>query len=108
MTTLQDCRALDAQDPLRALRDQFQLPPALVYLDGNSLGVMPKTAAARVADVVTREWGQDLIQSWNKNHWFELPQTVGDKIARLIGAALARWWRPTPPRSTSTRCCRRH
>jgi kynureninase len=86
-TTQQDCQALDAQDPLRALRDQFQLPPDVIYLDGNSLGVLPKTAPARIADVVTREWGTDLIQSWNKNHWFELPQTVGDKIARLIGAA---------------------
>ena len=86
MTTLQDCRALDAQDPLRSLRDLFALPPGVIYLDGNSLGVMPRTAPARVADVVTREWGTDLIQSWNKNHWFELPQKVGDKIARLIGA----------------------
>ncbi|MDM7948139.1 kynureninase [Hydrogenophaga sp.] len=86
MTTLQDCRALDAQDPLRSLRDLFALPPGVIYLDGNSLGVMPRTAPARVADMVTREWGTDLIQSWNKNHWFELPQKVGDKIARLIGA----------------------
>jgi kynureninase len=85
--TRQDCQALDTQDPLRPLRDQFQLPPGVIYLDGNSLGVLPKTAPARVADVVTREWGTDLIQSWNKNHWFALPQTVGDKIARLIGAA---------------------
>ena len=85
--TQQDCQALDAQDPLRTLRDQFQLPPGVIYLDGNSLGVLPKTASARVADVVSREWGTDLIQSWNKNHWFALPQTVGDKIARLIGAA---------------------
>jgi kynureninase len=85
--TQQHCQALDAQDPLRALRDQFQLPPGVIYLDGNSLGVLPKTTAARVADVVTREWGTDLIQSWNKNHWFALPQTVGDKIARVIGAA---------------------
>jgi kynureninase len=86
MTTLQDCRALDAQDPLLTLRELFHLPAGTIYLDGNSLGVLPKTAAARVADVVTREWGTDLIQSWNKNHWFELPQKVGDKIARIIGA----------------------
>ena len=85
--TQPDCQALDAQDPLRALRDQFQLPPGVIYLDGNSLGVLPKTTPARVADVVSREWGNDLIQSWNKNGWFALPQTVGDKIARLIGAA---------------------
>ena len=86
MTTLQDCQALDAQDPLRALRDQFSLPEGTIYLDGNSLGVMPRTTPARVADVVTREWGQDLIQSWNKAGWFAMPLAVGDKIARLIGA----------------------
>ncbi|MDP2987564.1 MAG: kynureninase, partial [Hydrogenophaga sp.] len=86
-TTLQDCRALDAQDPLRSLRDLFLLPERTIYLDGNSLGVMPRSAPARVADVVTREWGVDLIQSWNKNGWFAMPGQVGDKIARLIGAA---------------------
>ncbi|MDP3812087.1 MAG: kynureninase, partial [Hydrogenophaga sp.] len=85
--TLQDCRALDAQDPLRALRELFLLPEGTIYLDGNSLGVMPRSTPARVADVVTREWGTDLIQSWNKNGWFAMPQKVGDKIARLIGAA---------------------
>ncbi|MEY4977967.1 MAG: Kynureninase [Pseudomonadota bacterium] len=86
MTTLQDCQALDAQDPLRALRDLFALPAGTIYLDGNSLGVMPRTTPARVADVVVREWGTDLIQSWNKAGWFALPQAVGNKIARLIGA----------------------
>jgi kynureninase len=85
-STQQECCALDAQDPLRSLRDLFSLPPGLIYLDGNSLGVMPRTAPARVADVVSREWGQDLIQSWNKNGWFAMPEKVGDKIARLIGA----------------------
>jgi kynureninase len=87
MTSLQDCQQLDAQDPLRDLRKLFSLPEATIYLDGNSLGVMPAAAPARVADVVTREWGTDLIQSWNKNGWFAMPQKVGDKIARLIGAA---------------------
>lgn len=86
MTTLSDCQALDAQDPLRSLRDLFALPNGTLYLDGNSLGVMPRTTPARVADVVTREWGQDLIQSWNKAGWFAMPLAVGDKIARLIGA----------------------
>ncbi|MGH8830224.1 MAG: kynureninase, partial [Polaromonas sp.] len=70
MKTLENIRALDAQDPLRALRDQFTLPNGVIYLDGNSLGVLPKTAAARVADVLTREWGQDLIGSWNSAGWF--------------------------------------
>ena len=55
--TLQDCRALDAQDRLAPLREHFTLPPGVIYLDGNSLGVLPKATAARVADVVTREWG---------------------------------------------------
>ncbi|WP_431097718.1 kynureninase [Polaromonas aquatica] len=87
MTTLQDCRAFDAQDPLRALRQQFILPEGVIYLDGNSLGVLPKTAAARVAEAVTAEWGQGLIRSWNSAGWFELPQRLGNKIARLIGAA---------------------
>ncbi len=86
MTTLQDCRALDAQDPLRTLRDQFVLPPGVIYLDGNSLGVMPVTAPARVAAAVTQEWGQDLIRSWNTAGWFALPQQLGNKIAPLIGA----------------------
>ena len=86
MITLQDCQALDAQDPLRSLRDLFALPAGTIYLDGNSLGVMPRATPARVADVVTREWGTDLIQSWNKAGWFAMPQAVGDKIARLIGA----------------------
>ena len=85
--TLQDCRALDAQDPLRELRDQFKLPDGVIYLDGNSLGVLPKTTAARVAQVVTDEWGEGLISSWNSAGWFDLPQRLGDKIAQLVGAA---------------------
>ena len=78
--------ALDAADPLRALRDQFSLPPGLIYLDGNSLGVLPTTTAARVQQVVQQEWGQGLIGSWNSAGWMHLPQRVGDKIARLVGA----------------------
>ncbi|MDP1739990.1 kynureninase [Polaromonas sp.] len=85
-TTLNDCRALDARDPLRPLRAQFVLPEGVIYLDGNSLGVLPRTAASRVAEVVTKEWGQDLIRAWNSAGWFDLPQRLGDKIALLIGA----------------------
>lgn len=87
MTTKQDCIALDAQDPLRELRHQFTLPDGVIYLDGNSLGVMPNTAASRVAKAVTEEWGQGLIRSWNSAGWFDMPQRLGNKIARLIGAA---------------------
>lgn len=84
--SLAHCQTRDAHDPLRALRDQFDIPEGLVYLDGNSLGVLPRTVAARVADVVQREWGRDLIGSWNSAGWFDMPQRLGNKIARLIGA----------------------
>ena len=84
--TLEHCRQLDAQDPLRQLRHQFELPPGVIYLDGNSLGVLPRTTAARVAEVVTQEWGQGLIRSWNSAGWFDAPRRAGDKIARLVGA----------------------
>jgi len=81
-----DCLALDLQDPLRGLREQFEIPPGLIYLDGNSLGVCPKATPARVQQVVQQEWGHDLIRSWNTAGWITLPQRVGDKIARLVGA----------------------
>lgn len=81
-----DCLALDASDPLAAMRDRFALPDCTYYLDGNSLGALPKATAARVADVVTREWGQDLIASWNTAGWIEAPRRAGNAIAPLIGA----------------------
>jgi kynureninase len=86
MISLQDCQARDAADPLRELRNLFSIPDGVIYLDGNSLGVMPKTAAARAAQVVTQEWGQGLIRSWNTAGWFSLPQRLGNRIAPLIGA----------------------
>ena len=85
--TRQSCLALDSQDPLALLREQFDLPPNRIYLDGNSLGPLPKATAPRVQQVMTEEWGRDLIQSWNKAGWIDQPQRVGNKIARLIGAA---------------------
>ena len=85
--TRAECEARDLQDPLRALRSQFSIPPGLIYLDGNSLGVLPAAAPARVAQVVQQEWGQGLIRSWNSAGWMNLSQRVGDKIARLVGAA---------------------
>ena len=85
--TRADCEALDRQDPLATLRTQFSIPPGLIYLDGNSLGVLPAAAVARVAQVVQQEWGQGLIRSWNSAGWMALSQRVGDKIARLVGAA---------------------
>jgi kynureninase len=81
-----DCLALDAADPLAPLRERFDLPEDLIYLDGNSLGARPRTAAARVQEVVAREWGQDLIRSWNSAGWFDMPKRLGDRLATLIGA----------------------
>ncbi len=84
--TRDEALALDAADALAPLREQFVLPPGVIYLDGNSLGVLPRSAAARVQQVVTQEWGSDLITSWNKAGWMDLPLRVGDKIGRLVGA----------------------
>ncbi len=78
---------LDASDPLAAYRDAFDLPPGLIYLDGNSLGALPKAARDAVSQTVEMEWGQDLIKSWNSHEWIKLPETVGEKIAPLLGAA---------------------
>lgn len=86
VTTRADCVARDRHDPLRALRERFDLPEGLIYLDGNSLGARPKAALARAQDVVAREWGTDLIKSWNTAGWFDLPKRLGDRLAPLIGA----------------------
>jgi len=83
----QECTVLDERDTLAPLRDQFDLPEGVTYLDGNSLGVLPRTAAARVAQVVKDEWGRDLIRSWNTAGWIDMPQRIGNKIGRLIGAS---------------------
>ncbi len=80
------CEALDRADPLRAMRERFSIPEKLIYLDGNSLGALPKAVARRVNDTIARQWGETLIGSWNGHGWFELPRKVGDRIARLIGA----------------------
>ena len=81
------CLALDERDPLASAREQFLLPPDTIYLDGNSLGALPKATPARLDEVTRSEWGHDLIRSWNAHRWVELPRRLGDKIAALIGAA---------------------
>ncbi len=86
--TLDEVRALDAADPLAAYREQFALPEGVIYLDGNSLGALPKATPAALADVATRQWGDRLIRSWNEG-WIDAPQRIGAKIAPLIGAAAA-------------------
>lgn len=87
MTVPQAIRDRDAADLFAAMRDRFVLPDDLVYLDGNSLGALPRTTADRVASVVTHEWGRDLIGSWNRHDWINLPARLGARIAPLIGAA---------------------
>ncbi|WP_228242707.1 kynureninase [Porphyrobacter sp. GA68] len=95
MNPAEEARRLDAADPLAAFRDRFLLPGGVIYLDGNSLGALPRDTAARLEAVVRREWGEGLIRSWNgapdlngerAPGWVDLPQRVGTKIAPLIGA----------------------
>ncbi|HWL29810.1 MAG TPA: kynureninase, partial [Burkholderiaceae bacterium] len=86
MTSRQDCIQMDEDDDLASLRSHFDLPEGLIYLDGNSLGARPRQAAARAREVVEQQWGTDLITSWNRAGWFDLPIKLGDKLAALIGA----------------------
>jgi kynureninase len=84
--TRDEAIARDAADPLAVHRQSFAMPSDVIYLDGNSLGALPRATPARVREVVEREWGEGLIRSWNDAHWIEYPRRVGAKIARLIGA----------------------
>jgi kynureninase len=90
MHAREEAAALDAADPLAPLRAQFALDDldaqGLIYLDGNSLGVLPRATPVRLQRLLTEEWGQGLIRSWNTAGWIALPQRIGDKIARLVGA----------------------
>ncbi len=86
IATLNEAFAADAADPLASFRGHFALPEGVIYLDGNSLGPPPVTAAARLAKVVEREWGGGLVRSWNDADWIGAPARIGGKIAGLIGA----------------------
>jgi kynureninase len=86
MTLSVDVAALDRADALATVRDRFLIPPNLIYLDGNSLGVLPKHVPERLERAVRIEWGTDLIRSWNKHDWIDLPVRVGAQIAKLVGA----------------------
>ena len=84
--TRHDCLALDRGDRLAPLREEFMLPDGVVYLDGNSLGALPRRTPARLAELATREWGVGLIRSWNDAGWIDLAARTGAAIAPLIGA----------------------
>jgi kynureninase len=86
MSTRSDAQALDDADPLRQVRERFELPDGVIYLDGNSLGPPPVGVRERLAEIVDVEWGGDLIASWNVHDWIGLPARVGARIGRLIGA----------------------
>lgn len=80
------CEALDAQDPLAGCRDRFTLPAGVIYLDGNSLGALPRCVPERMRQAVEQEWGVGLIRSWNDAGWYPAPQRVGARVAQLVGA----------------------
>jgi kynureninase len=84
--TRQTCLDMDNADALAPLREHFNLPANTIYLDGNSLGAMPKASMARAQQVIQEEWGTYLIKSWNKAGWFDMPSRLGNLIAPLIGA----------------------
>jgi kynureninase len=85
--TREDALQLDASDELASCRDRFSLPGGVIYLDGNSLGALPKSVPPRMARAIEQEWGVGLIRSWNDAHWYPAPQRVGARIAQLVGAA---------------------
>lgn len=80
-------RSYDEADMFARERAMFQMPEDVIYLDGNSLGALPKAAPARVAQVVEKEWGEGLIRSWGDADWYGKPLELGDRIGRLVGAA---------------------
>jgi kynureninase len=80
------CLSFDRQDPLASVREEFAVPEGVIYLDGNSLGALPRQTLPRLTQVITEEWGSGLIRSWNAARWIEAPARIGDKIASLIGA----------------------
>jgi kynureninase len=84
--TRERCEALDASDPISRVRERFVLPAGEIYLDGNSLGALPRDVPVRLSEVIGDEWGAELIRGWDSADWSSAPQRVGDKIAAIIGA----------------------
>ena len=88
MTTRDQAEELDRNDPLRALRDEFVLPDGVIYLDGNSLGALPKSTPDRIAHVIRHEWGERLVRSWNEAGWWVASRRVARRLAPLLGASV--------------------
>lgn len=86
MISRKEAEALDQADPLKTRRELFVIPDDTIYLDGNSLGPLPRHVAKRLGNAVSEEWGQSLIRGWNAHGWFDLPRSLGDRIGKLIGA----------------------
>ena len=84
--TLEEAQQLDAADPLAFARDRFRLPEEVIYLDGNSLGALPKAAPGALANTAERQWGEDLIASWNRHGWIDWPMRIAAKLAPIVGA----------------------
>jgi len=83
--TLEEAQQLDAADPLAFVRERFQLPEGVIYLDGNSLGVLPRAAPAAIGETIERQWGDDLIASWNKHGWIDWPTRIAAQLAPIVG-----------------------
>lgn len=84
--TLEKAVQLDAADPLAFARERFRIPEGVIYLDGNSLGALPAATPGRITEVVERQWGQDLITSWNRHGWIDWPRRIAAKLAPIVGA----------------------
>jgi len=84
--SLDEARLLDTNDPLAFARERFRLPNSVIYLDGNSLGALPAGAPAALAKTAERQWGEDLIASWNKHGWIDWPTRIAAKLAPIVGA----------------------
>jgi kynureninase len=85
-STRQEFIRLDECDPLARTRSSFAIPDGVIYLDGNSLGAAPVDAGPAVAEAIDQQWGKDLVRSWTKHRWIDLPLTVGAALATLLGA----------------------
>jgi kynureninase len=84
--TRDEAKELDAGDPLAFVRKRFALPEGVIYLDGNSLGVLPRAVPETLATTVERQWGEDLIASWNEHGWIDWPSRIAAKLAPIVGA----------------------